>query len=176
MVRSSTSPTPYHTLHLQSLPILSSPSFPFLDSDLPLPSTDPQPGTTYKLPNYSNYLAPQCPGAPCGTCYTITNKANGNKVTVQVVDACPSDTAWNYCKALASNPMDDVPANQRCADPNTNQVDIDVSAYPALTDGQSYSAVSLCVMSYMGSTPNLDIRITSNPGCIPSRSPQMLFE
>ncbi|KAI4202340.1 MAG: hypothetical protein LQ348_001512 [Seirophora lacunosa] len=103
--------------------------------------TDRVDGTTYKLPNYS-YIAPGCPDAPCGRCYTITNNANQKKITVQVVDACPKDTAWNYCKALATSPTDNIPANQRCADPDTNQVDIDVSAYPALTGGQSYQSVS----------------------------------
>ncbi|KAL8720507.1 MAG: hypothetical protein Q9225_002629 [Loekoesia sp. 1 TL-2023] len=101
----------------------------------------PQQGTSYKLPTYDSYIAPFCPGAPCGKCYTITNKANNKKITVQIIDSCPADTAWNYCKALASNPSDNVSADQRCADPNTNQVDIDESAYPFLTDGQSYQSV-----------------------------------
>ncbi|KAL8960955.1 MAG: hypothetical protein Q9193_002426, partial [Seirophora villosa] len=105
----------------------------------PSQCTDGVDGTTYKLPNYS-YIAPGCPDAPCGRCYTITNNANQNKITVQIVDACPKDTAWNYCKALATTPTDNIPANQRCADPDTNQVDIDVSAYPALTGGQSYQS------------------------------------
>ncbi|KAI4195415.1 MAG: hypothetical protein LQ346_003434, partial [Caloplaca aetnensis] len=129
----------------------------YSDKDLqhdPDQCTDGQQGVTYKLPNSGSYTAPGCPGAPCGTCYTITNNANQNRITVQIVDACPAQTAWNYCKALASDPRDIVPANQRCADPNTNQVDIDLSAYPALT-GQSYQS---------GVTPNLDITITSNPG------------
>ncbi|KAL8653549.1 MAG: hypothetical protein Q9210_002031 [Variospora velana] len=117
--------------------------------------TDEVSGTTYLLPNYSSYTAPGCPGAPCGKCYTVTNKANQKRITVQVVDACPKDTAWNYCKALATNPADNIPASGRCADPNTNQVDMDLSAYPALT-GQSYQN---------GVTPNLDITITPNPGC-----------
>ncbi|KAI4186613.1 MAG: hypothetical protein L6R41_003370 [Letrouitia leprolyta] len=114
---------------------------------------EPDGGAPYKLPTYDSYHAPFCPGAPCGKCYTITNKANQKKITVQIIDACPADTAWNYCKAPAVEP------SQRCADPNTNQVDIDESAYPALSDGQSYQS---------GSTPNLQIEITDNPGCTAS--------
>ncbi|KAL9597600.1 MAG: hypothetical protein Q9219_005039 [cf. Caloplaca sp. 3 TL-2023] len=103
----------------------------------PIPrSTQPQQGTNYKLPTYDSYHAPFCPGAPCGKCYTITNKANQKKITVQIIDACPANTAWNYCKAPGVDP------DQRCADPDTNQVDIDESAYPALSNGQSYSSVS----------------------------------
>ncbi|KAL8825935.1 MAG: hypothetical protein Q9170_007602 [Blastenia crenularia] len=94
------------------------------------------PGASYKLPTYESYHAPFCPGAPCAKCYTITNKANQKKITVQIIDACPAQTAWNYCKAPA------IEANQRCADPDTAQVDIDESAYPSLTDGQSYASVS----------------------------------
>ncbi|KAL8940701.1 MAG: hypothetical protein Q9216_002688, partial [Gyalolechia sp. 2 TL-2023] len=94
----------------------------------------PEGGAPYKLPTYDTYKAPFCPGAPCGKCYTITNKANMKKILVQIIDACPADTAWNYCKAPA------VEASQRCADPNTNQVDIDESAYPFLSDGEAYQS------------------------------------
>ncbi|KAL8642201.1 MAG: hypothetical protein Q9228_001077 [Teloschistes exilis] len=103
----------------------------------------------YKLPsdtqdksNPDYYQTPYCPGAQCGKCYTVTNKATGKKVTVQIIDACPALTAWNYCKAIVTPGKDAVPANQRCGDPNTNQVDIDEAAYPALTNGQAYVSVS----------------------------------
>ncbi|KAL9019918.1 MAG: hypothetical protein Q9185_002860 [Variospora sp. 1 TL-2023] len=108
--------------------------------------TDEVGGTTFRLPNHGSYIAPRCPGAPCGKCYTVTNKANQKRITVQVVDACPKDTAWNYCKALATNPEHNIPASGRCADPNTNNVDMDLSAYPALT-GQSYQSVSVFMFS-----------------------------
>ncbi|KAI4204622.1 MAG: hypothetical protein LQ350_000937 [Teloschistes chrysophthalmus] len=94
-------------------------------------------------PHY--YQTPYCPGAQCGKCYTITNKATQKKVTVQIIDACPAMTAWNYCKAIVKPGQDSklaVPANQRCGDPDTNQVDIDESAYPVLTNGQAYKSVS----------------------------------
>ncbi|KAL8739198.1 MAG: hypothetical protein Q9181_000089 [Wetmoreana brouardii] len=111
-------------------------------------------GNPFKLPSDDMnspdfYKPPFCSGARCGTCYTITNTDNQKKVTVQILDACPAQTAWNYCKTT-------IAANQRCGDPDTNQVDIDLAAYPALTDGQTYQS---------GKTPNLNIKITDNPSC-----------
>ncbi|KAL8964205.1 MAG: hypothetical protein Q9183_004618 [Haloplaca sp. 2 TL-2023] len=145
-----------------------------LKSD-PAQCTVSKEGVSYKLPNDDKdspdfYKPPHCPGAQCGKCYTITNKANDKKITVQILDACPAKTAWNYCKAGF------VPANERfhqvygslsspsiailenmfyvpfdlpfeamlteiyssCGDPDTNQVDIDLSAYPVLSGGQAY--------------------------------------
>ena len=58
----------------------------------------------------------------------------GNSITVQIIDACPSTSAANFCKT-------DVPSNQRCGDSGTNQLDIDRSAYMALT-GQPFGGVS----------------------------------
>ncbi|KAL8864775.1 MAG: hypothetical protein Q9174_007227, partial [Haloplaca sp. 1 TL-2023] len=111
-------------------------------------------GLPYKLPSDDAsspdfYKPPFCPGAQCGKCYTVTNRANNKKITVQILDACPAQTAWNYCKAGS------IPANQRCGDAGTNQVDIDLSAYPVLSGGQAYES---------GKTPNLDIDIGDHPG------------
>ncbi|KAL6715076.1 hypothetical protein ACLMJK_007337 [Lecanora helva] len=84
------------------------------------------------------YQAPGCPKSNCGKCYKVTNQGGiggsvggvGNSVIVQIIDACPSKSAYNFCKI-------DMPANQRCSDPGTNQLDIDQSAYIALT-GQAW--------------------------------------
>ena len=61
----------------------------------------------------------------------------GNSVIVQIIDSCPQTNPQNYCKT-------DMAANQRCEDPNTNQLDIDESAYEALT-GQASGSVSTTV-------------------------------
>ena len=61
----------------------------------------------------------------------------GNSVIVQIIDSCPQTNPQNYCKT-------DMAANQRCNDPNTNQLDIDQSAYEALT-GQAFGGVSTYV-------------------------------
>ena len=87
------------------------------------------------------YEAPGCPKANCGKCYKVTNKGGisgsiggvGNSITVQIIDACPSASAYNFCKT-------DMPLNQRCGDSGTNQLDIDQTAYMALT-GQPYGSV-----------------------------------
>ncbi len=96
------------------------------------------------------YQAPGCPKANCGKCYKVTNQGGigggsiggvGNHILVQIIDACPSTSAYNFCKT-------NMPANQRCGDPGTNQLDIDQSAYMALT-GQPYGAVSANVYTGM---------------------------
>lgn len=83
----------------------------------------------------SGYTPPSCPKGNCGVCYRVTNQGGigggsvggiGNQIIVQIIDACPSVNAENFCKT-------DVPANQRCSDPGTNALDIDESAYQALT-------------------------------------------
>ena len=61
----------------------------------------------------------------------------GNSVIVQIIDSCPQTNPQNYCKI-------DMTPNQRCQDPITNQLDIDQSAYEALT-GQA-SGVSTAVL------------------------------
>ena len=61
----------------------------------------------------------------------------GNSVIVQIIDSCPQSNPQNYCKT-------DMAANQRCFDPNTNQLDIDQSSYEALT-GQAFGSVSTTV-------------------------------
>lgn len=87
---------------------------------------------------------PSCPKTNCGKCYKVTNQGGipvnqavggiGNSVIVQIIDACPQSNPQNYCKT-------DMAANQRCEDPNTNQLDIDSSAYEVLT-GQAFGNVS----------------------------------
>ena len=82
----------------------------------------------------AGYAPPSCARGNCGQCYTVTHTGSigssvggmGNTITVQIIDVCPSTSAQNFCKT-------DVPANQRCGDPTTNQLDIDYSAYMALT-------------------------------------------
>lgn len=83
----------------------------------------------------AGFVAPTCPKNNCGKCYRVTNQGGvdgasvggvGNAITVQIIDSCPSTSGQNYCKK-------NVPANQRCGDPNTNQLDIDQSAYVTLT-------------------------------------------
>lgn len=104
------------------------------------------------------FQAPQCPKTNCGQCYKVINQGGvgggsvggvGNSITVQIIDSCPSSSAQNFCKT-------DVPANQRCGDPNTNQLDIDQSAYVALTG------------LMFGGGPTLKIGIT--PTCCPGAS------
>lgn len=52
----------------------------------------------------------------------------GTSITVQIIDACPSTSASNFCKT-------DIPANQHCNAPGVNALDIDNSAYAVLTGG-----------------------------------------
>ena len=59
----------------------------------------------------------------------------GKSIVVQIVDACPATNAENYCKT-------NVDPAQRCMAAGTNMLDIDVSAYQALT-GQASGSVSL---------------------------------
>lgn len=107
---------------------------------------------------------PSCPKSNCGTCYTVTHTGSigssiggvGNTVTVQIIDACASTSPSNYCKT-------DMPSTQRCGDSGTNQLDIDTSAYMALT-GQAF-----------GNGPTLNIAISpsccpGDPGCSASTS------
>ena len=90
----------------------------------------------------AGYQGPSCPTNNCGKCYTVTNKGSmngegggvGKSIVVQIVDSCPSTHAQNYCKSA-------IPKNQRCMDSSTNQLDIDVSAYQALT-GAAFGSVS----------------------------------
>ena len=90
----------------------------------------------------AGWVPPTCPKTNCGKCYTVTHTGGigssvggvGNSITVQIIDACPSTSAANFCKT-------DVPSNQRCGDSGTNQLDIDKSAYMALT-GQPFGGVS----------------------------------
>ncbi|MCJ1246913.1 hypothetical protein MMC30_004124 [Trapelia coarctata] len=97
----------------------------------------------------SGYRAPQCPTRNCGLCYKVTNKGGyggsrvggvGNHIIVEIIDSCPNVHAANFCKT-------EVPKEERCNSHSTNQLDIDKSAYQALT-GQAF-----------GSGPNLIIEI-----------------
>ena len=63
---------------------------------------------------------------------------------MDIIDACPSESAYNFCKT-------DVPDAERCESSSTNSLDIDQSAYLALTG-----------TSWTSSSPNLDISITSS--------------
>ncbi|QKX54648.1 uncharacterized protein TRUGW13939_01736 [Talaromyces rugulosus] len=101
---------------------------------------------------FSGYEGPACPTTTCGECWTVCNTGGydgasvggvGNCITVDIIDACPSESAYNFCKT-------DVPADERCGSSSTNALDIDESAYEALT-GTSWSS----------SSPNLLISIDS---------------
>lgn len=84
----------------------------------------------------SGYAGPQCPRSNCGLCYKVTNKGGygnseiggvGKHIIVEIIDSCPYTHACNFCKT-------NIPADQRCQSHDKNQLDIDVSAYKALTD------------------------------------------
>ena len=66
----------------------------------------------------------------------------GNCIIVDIIDACPAESAYNFCKT-------DVPAPERCGSSSTDSFDIDQSAYVALTGTNFGSGV-----------PNLMINIT----------------
>jgi len=99
----------------------------------------------------SGYEGPACPTTTCGECFQVCNEGSyggasvggvGNCITVNIIDVCPSESAFNYCKT-------NVPAPERCESSSTNSLDIDQSAYVALTGTEFGSGV-----------PNLDISIT----------------
>lgn len=90
------------------------------------------------------YVPPQCPRNNCGICYSVTNQGGyqgaattgvGQSIIVQIVDSCPASNAQNFCKT-------DVPADQRCGSSSVNQLDIDQSAYLALT-GVAFGSVRI---------------------------------
>lgn len=89
----------------------------------------------------AGWTHPSCPTTSCGKCYAVTHTGSigssiggvGNTITVQIIDACASTSPSNYCKT-------DMPSTQRCGDSGTNQLDIDASAYMALT-GQAFGNV-----------------------------------
>lgn len=105
----------------------------------------------------AGWTPPSCPKSNCGKCYSVTHTGSiggsvggiGNTITVQIIDACASTSASNYCKT-------DMPSTQTCGDSGTNQLDIDTSAYMALT-GQAF-----------GNGPTLNIAIS--PSCCPGES------
>lgn len=69
----------------------------------------------------------------------------GKSITVQIIDACPATNAWNFCKTDQPDPR------QKCMDPGTNSLDIEVMAYTELT-GASYTMVNpfpTYVLKYM---------------------------
>ncbi|MCJ1337192.1 hypothetical protein MMC09_002474 [Bachmanniomyces sp. S44760] len=84
-----------------------------------------------------NYEGPSCPRNNCGICYKVTvtdyigdkpagAAAPGKSIMAQIIDACPATSAYNYCKSSID------PA-QRCSSSTQNNIDIDRSAYAALT-------------------------------------------
>lgn len=89
----------------------------------------------------AGWTHPSCPTSQCGKCFSVTHTGSigssvggvGNTITVQIIDACASTSPSNYCKT-------DMPSTQRCGDSGTNQLDIDTSAYMALT-GQAFGNV-----------------------------------
>ncbi|TVY15687.1 hypothetical protein LARI1_G007667 [Lachnellula arida] len=100
----------------------------------------------------SGYEGPSCPTTTCGLCFKVCNTGGyggatvqgvGNCITVDIIDACPSESAWNYCKT-------EVPADERCGSSGTNSLDVDQSGYVGLTGG-----------SWSSSSPNLAISIES---------------
>lgn len=91
----------------------------------------------------SGYQGPSCPHNNCGNCYSVTNQGGmdggsvggvGNTVMIQIIDSCPSQNAFNYCKT-------DIAENQRCEAMGVNALDIDQAAYQSLT-GQPFGSVS----------------------------------
>jgi hypothetical protein len=61
-------------------------------------------------------------------------KRKQNRIYWFQLKSCPSESAYNFCKT-------DVPADERCGSSSTNSVDIDISAYSALT-GTGWSSGS----------------------------------
>ncbi|MCJ1379210.1 hypothetical protein MMC17_002310 [Xylographa soralifera] len=99
----------------------------------------------------NDYAGPSCPTSNCGVCYQVTNigpygsgatgaPAGASSIIVQIIDSCPSTSAWNFCKTQ-------VPSDERCGSARTNSLDIDLGAYQALT-GAAWN-----------NSPNLDIMI-----------------
>ncbi|MCJ1267872.1 hypothetical protein MMC22_007758 [Lobaria immixta] len=87
----------------------------------------------------AGYRPPQCPKCNCGTCYKVTNRGGhrgakiggiGKSIIAQIIDSCPSVHPENYCKT-------DMAADERCTSKTMNQLDIDKTAYRALT-GQDH--------------------------------------
>ena len=71
---------------------------------------------------------------------------------------CPSTSAANFCKT-------DMPASQRCGDSGTNQLDIDQSAYMALT-GQAFGNVSTCEKEWERVGTNCFGEWNADGGCV----------
>ena len=129
-----------------------------------------QGATTIGTPTSSPtmYTPPTCKSyVPCGVCFKVTNQgtingspSNKGCAYVKVIDSCPHNSAYNYCK-IASVPK--IPENERCMAANTNAVDIDQYAYQQLTGTPWPSDPS------QPNPPNLNI-LVQNIGCdkIPS--------
>jgi hypothetical protein len=114
---------------------------PYLTSPNPKPNAANKPILSNGQNPISGYSGPSCPTTNCGKCYQVCNAGGyggasvggvGNCIIVDIIDACPSESAFNYCKT-------DVPAAERCGSSSTNSFDIDQSAYKALT-GTSFSS------------------------------------
>ena len=109
------------------------------------------------------YVGPPCPATQCGKCFSIKNigpyggnfpeNMIGGNVTVEIIDACPATNAFNYCKST-------IPIAERCGDPNTNSIDIDETAYQALT-GIIWDSVSFKPFTFLRSIDLFIERIQS---------------
>ena len=124
-------------------------------------------GSTGVLPTpTSGYRPPNCKNSvPCNMCFKVTNQGalgqwNGKDVGgknncayVKIIDSCPHNSAYNYCKQVANPP---IPTNQRCMAQGQNALDMDEHAYQQLTGIDYVSAKSA------GNTPpNLNILVQS---------------
>lgn len=120
----------------------------------------------------SKQKPPNCASTtPCGQCYTIawTAPIGGGSVpgatlppntatVVKVIDACPHNSPWNYCKPDPPA-LNGVSANQKCMSTD-NALDLDWSVYKVLT-GVDYAAAQRAGKKL----PNLQITISPNPSC-----------
>ena len=111
----------------------------------------------------SKISGPDCKSTtPCGTCYQISwTKAiggapipgatlkPGTATVVKVIDACPHNSPWNYCKPDPPAP-NGVSADQKCMS-TKNALDLDWSVYKVLT-GVEYTKDK--------KLPNLEISIS----------------
>lgn len=80
-------------------------------------------------------------GGVCGQCYTVkctgsldgetSGSCTGNTITVQIIDACPSTSPYNYCKT--SQFGGNIPPQECCSASGVNALDISQNARGALS-------------------------------------------